>query len=75
MGGVMDPLVCNKKSLDHGVAIVGYGSEKTWLHGELDYWLIKNSWGGMWGEKGYCKLVRGKGACGVNTHVFTAALK
>jgi hypothetical protein len=29
----------------------------------------------MWGEKGYCKLVRGKGACGVNTHVFTAALK
>ena len=53
-------------SLDHGVLVVGYGTDST-----LDYYTVKNSWGTSWGEKGFIRLGRGasynKGAgqCGV----------
>jgi len=68
-GGVSKPwrIFCNPKSLDHGVAIVGFG-----VQGGTKYWTIRNSWGEGWGEKGYYRIVRGTGACGVNTMVSTA---
>ena len=47
-------------NLDHGVLLVGYG--------EVDgnkYWKVKNSWGTVWGDKGYIKILRGTGLCGV----------
>lgn len=42
---------------NHAVVIAGY-TEK--------YWIIKNSWGTMWGEKGYFYLPRGQNKCGIN---------
>ncbi|KAK9276992.1 hypothetical protein L1049_006531 [Liquidambar formosana] len=51
--------------LNHGVAIVGYG---TTLDG-TKYWTVKNSWGPEWGEKGYVRMQRGidaeEGLCGL----------
>lgn len=53
-------------NLDHGVLVVGYGTE-----GTVDYYTVKNSWGPTWGSGGYIKLGKGptynKGAgqCGV----------
>merc|ERR550519_1760828 len=60
--GIFDQ--CSTTKINHAVTVVGYG---TWCTGSncKDYWLIKNSWGDNWGDGGYVKLVRGKGACGV----------
>ena len=50
---------CGSK-LDHGVLAVGYGTE-----GSQDYFLVKNSWGASWGDKGYVKIAPDQ--CGI-TH-------
>jgi cathepsin F len=67
--GVFNPIFCNPKSLDHAVLLVGWGTE-----GSKPYWIVKNSWGVDWGEQGYFRIIRGKGACGINTQVTTATL-
>lgn len=73
--GIFDPpsFVCDPKNLDHAVLLVGYGSEKS-IFGTKDYWKIKNSWGPKWGEKGYFRMLRGQGKCGINTAVTSAVL-
>jgi len=60
---------CNPAGLNHGVTLIGYGTEAG-----KDYWLMKNSWNSNWGEKGFFRYARGKGTCGVNTYVITAEL-
>lgn len=62
---------CNPNNLDHAVLAVGYGYDDV---SKENYWTIKNSWGLNFGEEGYFRIVRGTGACGINTQVTSSIL-
>ena len=64
-GGVLNSVKCGT-NLDHGVAVVGYGTDST----GQKYWTVRNSWGSGWGENGYIRIARSEstndvGICGI----------
>lgn len=66
--GVMDETVCqtDMKSPNHSTLFVGYH-----LDDPTPHFIVKNSWGSAWGEKGYFKIkigelsTKNKGLCGM----------
>mmetsp|Transcript_74627 Transcript_74627/g.103627 ORF Transcript_74627/g.103627 Transcript_74627/m.103627 type:complete len:115 (+) Transcript_74627:663-1007(+) len=66
--GVLNSEWCGT-DLDHGVLIVGYGTEDG-----QEYWLVRNSWGTVWGEEGYVKIAikDGEGICGIQKSAIRA---
>lgn len=72
-GGVITDESCfADKEVNHAVLIVGYGQEQG-----LDYFLVKNSWGEEWGDKGYVKIgmQSGEGVCGIQVAPMQAETK
>ncbi|KAK9714565.1 hypothetical protein RND81_06G103700 [Saponaria officinalis] len=50
---------------NHSVTLVGYGKDD---QTGKDYWLVKNSWGESWGEKGYMRLLREVDLCPIGLY-------
>mmetsp|Transcript_24540 Transcript_24540/g.32871 ORF Transcript_24540/g.32871 Transcript_24540/m.32871 type:complete len:146 (-) Transcript_24540:334-771(-) len=62
-GGVITDESCYAgKEVNHAVLVVGYGEESG-----MQYFLVKNSWGETWGDKGLVKIgfQSGEGICGI----------
>jgi len=61
--GVFYDSSCNPRRMAHAVLAVGYGTQ-----GGADYYIVKNSWGGSWGDRGYIKMARNRSNnCGIAT--------
>lgn len=62
-GGILNSAQCGT-DLDHAVVAVGYGVDS--VKGE--FYIVRNSWGASWGDKGYVRIAGGKdgaGICGI----------
>jgi len=61
--GILNSAQCGT-NLDHGVVAIGYGVDTT----KGEYYIVRNSWGASWGNKGYILIAGGKdgnGICGI----------
>ncbi|CAJ1909789.1 unnamed protein product [Cylindrotheca closterium] len=54
-GGIYDDSTSKNRDINHAVVLEGYGTDE---ETGQDYWLVRNSWGPMWGEDGYIRLKR-----------------
>ena len=61
--------VCDGQTANHAVNIVGYGTDE--VDGEdVDYWIVRNSWGADWADNGYVKVWRGENTCNIEATVL-----
>jgi hypothetical protein len=65
--GILNSKDCAASSTSHAIVAVGYGEENG-----KPYYIVRNSWGSSWGEKGYVRIaiVDGIGICLIQSHPY-----
>jgi len=62
-GGILNSAACGTQ-LDHAITAVGYGTQNG-----VDYYIVRNSWGASWGDRGYINIAAQAGSsagiCGI----------
>ncbi|CAL6017994.1 Cathepsin_L [Hexamita inflata] len=69
-GGAILHNPCPTWAMDHAVTLVGYGKK-----GGKDVWVIKNSWGEWWGDKGFFFFEIGKNSYCSEQFAYTSIPK
>ncbi|XP_068625230.1 cathepsin K-like [Battus philenor] len=63
--GVYYDLDCTENEANHGVTVVGYGQRD-----DVNYWIVKNSWGEDWGEDGYILMSSVNNNCNLMSDAY-----
>ncbi|XP_076877216.1 cathepsin O isoform X2 [Brachyhypopomus gauderio] len=67
LGGVIQHH-CSGRHANHAVLITGFDTT-----GEVPFWIVRNSWGPLWGVEGYVYVKMGDNTCGVADTVATVS--
>ncbi|XP_066246542.1 cathepsin L-like [Euwallacea similis] len=62
VSGIFTSTTCSQTLTNHAVLTVGYDRDNAT---NMDYWIVKNSWGEDWGESGYFRIRRGTNECAI----------
>eukprot|EP00029_Vermamoeba_vermiformis_P000314 TRINITY_DN10354_c0_g1_i1.p1 TRINITY_DN10354_c0_g1~~TRINITY_DN10354_c0_g1_i1.p1 ORF type:complete len:332 (+),score=52.25 TRINITY_DN10354_c0_g1_i1:108-998(+) len=64
--GVMSTDLCpSTYQVNHCLQVVGFSMET-----KPFYWIVRNSWGSWWGDRGYLKLEMFKNTCGITNQIY-----
>ncbi|KAL7527675.1 hypothetical protein ACHAXR_002074, partial [Thalassiosira sp. AJA248-18] len=73
MGGTVFNDETASRHTNHVVSIVGWGhTDEDDDDDDLEYWIVRNSWGSYWGEGGFFRVATGKNMLGIEHKVAWA---